>query len=94
MFGARTFDQDWTNGHQRTAQTAEVEGIGHTERAEEGGMLRTAVQYEAPGRRPLGRSRKSWRKCVAEDLDALNIEADMAKDRQAWRTAIARPTPP
>lgn len=67
--------------------------FGHVERAEEGNMLREVGVVRVEGRRPVGRPRKTWRRCVMEDMNSLRIGEDMAQNRELWRAVIARPTP-
>jgi hypothetical protein len=48
---------------------------------------------EVEGRRPPGRPKKSWRKCVDEDLATLGVDEEDALDRTRWRGLIKRLTP-
>ena len=51
------------------------------------------MRIEVPGRRPVGRPKTSWRRCIENDMDDLGIEEDTAENRDKWRKAMARPTP-
>ncbi len=44
-------------------------------------ILRQALNFEAEGRRPPGRPKKTRRKVVEEDMRMLNIREEMAMDR-------------
>ena len=50
------------------------------------------MALEVQGRRPVGRSKKTWSKVVKEDMRKLNITEDMAKDRKQWSQLIPCPT--
>ena len=67
--------------------------FGHVVRAEEEQIVREVFEMEVTGPRPVGRPRKSWRKCIDEELDRLGIRAECAQDRREWRTLIRRLTP-
>ena len=67
--------------------------FGHVVRAEEEQIVREVFEMEVMGPRPVGRPRKSWRKCIDEELDRLGIRAECAQDRREWRTLIRRLTP-
>ncbi len=48
---------------------------------------------EVEGRRPVGRPRKTWSKCIEQDLNQLlGLREEMAQDRREWRRVINRPT--
>ena len=51
------------------------------------------MELEVEGRRPVGRSKKTWSKVVEEDMRKLNITEDMAEDRKQWRQLISHQTP-
>ena len=67
--------------------------FGHVKRRGEDSAVGRAMRMEVPGRRPVGRPKKSWRRCIEEDMEDLGIEEDTAENRDEWRKAIARPTP-
>ena len=50
------------------------------------------VTMEDEGRRLPGRSMKSWRKCVQEDLERLGVDVEMTLDRNRWKELIKRLT--
>ena len=70
-----------------------LEWYGHMRRREEGESLATIRDLMVEGRRPRGRPRKSWLDNLQEDMRFLDIADEMARDRERWRFAIARPTP-
>ena len=43
---------------------------------------------EAPGRRPPGRPRKTWKKNMEEELNKFQLCEVQAQDRSGWRTII------
>ena len=57
-------------------------------------MLATIRDWTVDGRRPRGSARKTWMDNVREDMRFLNITDETALDRERWRCAIARLTPP
>ena len=60
----------------------------------EGGVERAVRDWTVEGRRPRGRPKKTWMDNVKEDMRVLNITDETAMDRERWRSAIARQTPP
>ena len=39
------------------------------------------MELEVEGRRPVGRTKKTWSKVMEEDMKKLNFTEDMAEDR-------------
>ncbi len=62
----------------------------HVWRAGQDSVVR---MVEVEGRRPVGRPRKIWRKCIEQNLNQLGLREEMAQDRREWRRVINRPTP-
>ena len=56
--------------------------FNHVKRRDENSILRRAMELEVEGRRPVGRSKKTWNKVVEDDMKKLNITEDMAEDRK------------
>ena len=56
-------------------------------------LIKRAMELEVEGRRPLGRSNKTWSKVAEEAMRNLNIMEDMAEDRKQWKQLISCPTP-
>ena len=67
--------------------------FGHVKRRDESSILRTALELEVEGRRPVGRPKKTWSKVVEEDMRKLNITEDKAEYRKQWRQLISCPSP-
>ena len=60
--------------------------FGHVKRRDENNILRRVIELEVEGRRPVGRTKKTWSKVVEENMRKLNITKDIAEDRQQrWR---------
>ena len=70
-----------------------LQWFGHVRREAEGGVLRLVEEMEVPGKRKVGRPRKTWRDTVKQDLEILRVDENMALDRSRWRKIIASPTP-
>ena len=67
--------------------------FGHIyRREEEDNPLRRIMHIEAPGRRPRGRPKKTWKECLKQDMAAAGVQEAAAVDRAAWRAAINRLT--
>ncbi len=67
-----------------------LQWFGHVRRA---GQDRVRMVEEVEGRRPVGRPRKTWRKCIEQDLNQLGLREEMAHVRREWRRVINCPTP-
>ena len=67
---------------------------GHVKRREDdhASVLRSALEMEMDGVRLRGRSRKTWKQCVAENMRAMNIIEDTALNRREREGLIKRPT--
>ena len=66
--------------------------FGHVERRGVEDPLGRVQLVEAPGRRPRGRPKKTWRSTVEEDLVNYGLTADSAADRGEWSAVINRLT--
>ena len=66
---------------------------GHVKRREHGDVLATIRDWIVDGRRPRGRPRKRWIDNVKENMRVLNVNDETARNRERWRSAIARLTP-
>lgn len=67
--------------------------FGHVKRREESEVLGRVFRMEVEGRRRRGRPRKTWTKCVAEDLELQGGVDEDAYDRGRWEKIINRLTP-
>ena len=66
--------------------------FGHVRRAGGDRMMRV-VEMEVGGRRPVERPKKTWMKCIQQDMDLLGVNEELVQDREEWRRVITRPTP-
>ena len=41
------------------------------------------------GRKPVGRPKKTWKKCVEEDLEILGLEEKQAFEKDLWKLKIS-----
>jgi len=56
-------------------------------------VLRLVYEMEVPGKRKVGRPRKTWKVTVRRDLEVFGVDENMAFDRRRWRKVITSPTP-
>ena len=78
-----------------TVRRSRMAWFGHTYRRQENDPndpLSRIKQVEAPGRRPRGRPKKTWKECVKHDIAAAGAQESAAADRAVWRTIIQRLT--
>ena len=76
-----------------TVQRSRMAWFGHTyRRQDDNEPLSRINQVEAPGRRPRGRPKKTWKQCVNQDMAAAGVQEAAAADRAVWKTAIKRLT--
>ena len=66
--------------------------FGHVVRREETEILGKTQHVVAPGRRPPGRHKKTWRKSMQEELASLNLQKEQAQNRDQWKRVINRLT--
>ena len=66
---------------------------GHVRRREDDHILRRASEMEVEGVRPRGRPRRTWRRCVEEDMRETNIREETVYNRREWERLLNRPTP-
>ena len=64
----------------------------HVVRRHEAEIFGKTRIIEVPGRRPLGRPRKTLRKNMQEELASLNLQEGQALNRDQWQTVINRHT--
>ena len=66
---------------------------GHVARRDIEEPLGNILNFEAPGRRPPGRPKKSWKRTVEEDMRVVGAKKEDALDRDRWKCLIKRQTP-
>ena len=73
----------------QVAKARRMQWAGHMARMEEDRVPKRIYQAQMIGRRPAGRPRKNWDKCLIEDLRMQEIQPvecmDVAQDRGDWR---------
>ena len=62
--------------------------FGHLERKGNDDWVSACRNYEVPGRKGKGRSRKTWDECVRTDLRKGGLDAQCAQDRKKWKNLI------
>ena len=69
--------------------------FGHVERKNDDDWVKACQRLEVDGGRGRGRSKKTWRECVAEDMRVLGLEQRDVHDRLGWRKGImGKPSDP
>lgn len=71
-----------------------LQWFGHVRRENDEGVLRCVENMNIPGKRQVGRPKKTWKDCVQNDLNTLGIDQRDVFDRKRWRQLINGPTPP
>src|SRR5450432_185777 len=68
--------------------------FGHVERKESDDWVSACSELQVEGTRPIGRGRKTWSQCVADDMKELGLIREDAQERTMWRGLISgnRPT--
>ena len=66
---------------------------GHVLRRPQDHPIRTAMDFEAQGKRPRGAPKKRWRDVIKKDLSEVTATVEDALDRATWRrlTKVADP---
>ena len=59
--------------------------FGHVKRRDENDPLSRVQEVVVPGRRPRGRSKKTWQECFDQDLQELEIPETLTTDREEWK---------
>src|SRR5450432_1712266 len=59
--------------------------FGHVERKEDDAWVSACRELQVEGTRPIGRGRKTWNECVADDMKELGLRGEDAQDRIRWR---------
>ena len=66
---------------------------GHVVRRNEDEPLGRIMSVVAPGRRPRGRPKKTWKQKIDDDLRDFGLNAESAGNREEWKAIICRLTP-
>ena len=66
--------------------------FGHVVRREETEILGKTQHVVAPGQRPPGRPKKTWRRSMQEELASLNLQEKHPQNRDQWKRVINRLT--
>ena len=62
--------------------------FGHVERKNRNDWVAACRDIVVEGDIGRGRSRKTWRECVNEDMKKLKLNKEDAQDRVAWKNGI------
>ena len=60
----------------------------HVERKVDDDWVRACQRIDVEGKRSRSRGRKTWRKCVVEDLKVLGLKEEEAQNCLRWRRGI------
>jgi hypothetical protein len=68
--------------------------FGHLERKDRNDWVSACRNFEVPGPKSRGRSRKTWGECVRHDLRSGGLRAEWAQNKNQWKGLIGgnRPT--
>jgi len=55
---------------------------------EDNDWVKKCMEYEVEGARPSGTPKKTWRKILEKDCQALGLKRDDAIDRNRWMKQI------
>ena len=73
----------------QVVKSRRIQLAGHIARMEDIRIPKQILTTEVMGRRPLGRPRKDWNRCLREGLNSEGIEMDawmdLAQEREGWR---------
>ena len=61
---------------------------GHVMRKGDEDWVKKCMEYRVEGRRPVGRSRKTWLDSVDTDMAELEIDKEDVHDRSKWRRNV------
>jgi hypothetical protein len=68
--------------------------FGHVEHKDADDWALACRELEVSGEKSRGRSRKTWRECVADDMKKLKLRKEDAQDRVYWTNGIMRNVQP
>ena len=61
---------------------------GHVTRRDNDHVLSKATEMEVEGVRPRGRPKKTWKRCVEQDLRERNIGEENIHNRKEWKRLV------
>ncbi len=67
--------------------------VCHVKRREDDHVLRRASEREVEGVSLRGRPKKTWKRCVEEDIREMNIREETVYNRKDREGLLNRPTP-
>ena len=72
-----------------TIRRSRMAWFGHVYRRQDLDNPLTKIKnVVAPGNRPRGRPRKTWKECVNQDIRAAGVQESTAEDRAAWNAVM------
>ena len=71
-----------------TVTRSRLRWYGHVQRKDDMDWVKRCTEYEVTGNVGRGRSRKTWKECVENDLKRLNLDPSVAADRESWRRLV------
>lgn len=63
---------------QEKIRRRRLQWFSHVRREKEGGVVKMVEEMEVPGKRPVGRPRRTWRQIVQQDMEKLGIQEELA----------------
>ena len=66
----------------REAKTTVGRGYGYED------WVKCCTEYEVTGNVGKGRSKKTWKECVENDLKRPSLDTSVATDRESWRRLV------
>ena len=73
---------------------ADCKWFGHLERKSVDDWVSACRNMEVAGARCKGRKRKTWRKCVEDDMEVLGLQPEWAVFRDVWGTSYGQTSNP
>ena len=70
---------------QEHIESCRLRWFGHVTRMDDERWPKSMLNYNVAGAYPRGRPKKRWMDNVRKDMKSLNINAELALDRENWR---------
>ena len=80
------------SGVEMVMRKRRINWFGHIMRRDVSDLLSRIQMVTAPGRRPRGWPKKTWKQTVEEGLRELGLSGETATDRYEFRTIVNRLT--